>query len=257
MFFKEYFTVIECVWRVEELPDIDQVFTSVSLNFRNDGAFRAGLADHHTSRCSTLLSPQHYLYLACSHLEKTGTVVYYVDSYIDGTDCCQMDRRGEKSLYFFGREVYDLVVPSAFKFDIMIKETVSNYSYQLFDNSRTSHFWSMFESSLLTDMEFQVGEKSFFSHRVIVSSRSPVFEEMFSSPTVESITGQVRIDDVEPTVFREFLFFLYTGTLQVSANSPALLKVAERYEVSTLIQICKTAAQEVDVEEISTSLVWL
>ncbi|XP_045033607.1 uncharacterized protein LOC116928948 [Daphnia magna] len=258
LFFQKYYGVIECVWRVEELPDDDQVFTSDLLHFRNDGAFRAGLADHPVTKHSTLLSPQHFLYLACSHLEKTGTSISHVDSYIDGIDCYRMDRRGEKALYIFGRELFDLVVPCAFKFDIMIKETVENYRYQLIDSLRAIDLWNMFQLEIITDVEFLVGEKTFAAHRVIIATRSPVFATLFNTSTVESVTGKIRIDDAfAPDVFREFLFFLYTGTLQVSANCQSLLKMAERYQVETLIQICRMASQEIDVEEISTSLIWL
>lgn len=258
LYFQKYYAVIECVWRVEELPEDDQVFTSDLLNFRTDGAFRAGLADHPVTKHLTLLSPQHFLYLASSHIEKTGTSISHVDSYIDGVDCCRMDRRGEKALYIFGRELYELVAPCAFKFDIMIKETIANYCYQLIDSLRAIDLWNMFQLDILTDVEFLVGGKTFAAHRVVIATRSPVLAIFFNSSTVESVTGKIRIDDgVAPDVFREFLFFLYTGTLQVSANCQSLLKLAEKYQVDTLIHICRTAIQEIDVEEISTSLIWL
>ncbi len=258
MFFQKYYTVIECVWRVEELPDLDQVFTSDLLSFRSDGAFRAGLADHPVTKHSTILSPQHFLYLVCSHLEKTGTAVRYVDSYIDGIDYGRMDRRGEPALYVFGRELYDLIAPISFKFDILIRETVNNYRYKLFDNLRSNDFWNIFDLGVLTDVEFQVSETKFFAHRVIITSRSPVFAKMFNSSSVESVTGRIRIDDdVDPAVFKEFLYFLYTGTLQSSANGQALLKIAIQYQVETLIQLCEIANEDLDVDEISTSLIWL
>ncbi|XP_046444611.1 uncharacterized protein LOC124194447 isoform X1 [Daphnia pulex] len=258
LFFQKYYTVIECVWRVEELPQDDKLFTSDQLNFRNDGAFRAGLADHPSTKHSTLLSPQHFLYLACSHLEKTGTSISHVESYIDGAEYCRMERRGEKALYIFGRELYDLVAPSSFKFDILIRENLENFRYQLMDSLRSVDYWNMFLLAILTDAELQVGKKIFKVHRVIISSRSPVFTELFNTSTVESVTGKVRIDDgVNPDAFKEFLFFLYTGELKVSANSQSLLKLAEKYQVKSLIEICRAAIQEIDVDEISTSLIWL
>lgn len=255
--FREQYAVIECDWRLEKLPDVDQVLTSDLVMFRNDGAFRAGLADNPITKDSTILSPPHFLYLACSHLEKTATAVHRVDSYVDGEDYCPMERRGENALLVFGRELYGLQAPSAFKFDIMIQETVANYRYQLFDNLRAIHYWSMFELTIATDVEFQVEDNTFFAHRVIISARSPVFAAILSSSSVEAVTGRLRIDRVEPAVFRQFLYFLYTGTLQVSADSTALLKIAERYQVETLIQLCRPAVQYLDVEEISASLIWL
>ena len=242
--------MVECDWRVEELPDNDQVFTSDLLNFRDDGAFRAGLAHHPVTKHSTLLSPQHFLYLACSHLEKTGTAVRHVDSYIDGVDYERMDRRGEQALSVFGRELYDLMAPIAFKFDILIRETARNYRYQLFDSLQSVDLWSIFEQGVMTDVEFQIGKTKFFAHRAIITSRSPVFASMLGSSSVESVTGRIRIDNVDAAVFKEFLYFLYTGTLKSSANSQSLLNVAIRYEVETLIQICRIANEELGVDEI-------
>ena len=103
---------------------------------------------------------------------------------------------------------------------------------------------------VMTDVEFQVGPTKFYAHRVIISSRSLVFASMFGSSSVESFTGRIRIDNVDAAVFKEFLYFLYTGTLKSSANSQSLLNVAIRYEVETLIQICRIANEELGVDEI-------
>lgn len=254
---RKHYTVIECVWTVDALPEKSQVFTSELLHFRHDGAFRAGLADHSTRKTPTLLSPEHFLYLACSHLEKTGTALHQVDSYIDGEDHCRMERRGDKALSFFGRELYALSLPCEFKFDILMKETVENYRYELIDSLCSVDMWAAFENGLHADVELIVGDSSFPAHRAIIGARSPLLANLLDSPTMESVTGRIRIDDASPDVFRQFLYFLYTGSVQVSANSRALLRLAERYQVETLVDLCSNASQEVDIEELSASLIWL
>ena len=224
--------------------------------FRKDGAFRAVLVDNPVTDDSTLLSPQHYLYLAASHLDKTGTQIYRVDSYIDGGDYCLMDRKNVEDSIIFGRELYGLESPCCFKFEIMIREAIDNYSYTLFDSLRSVHYWSMFELGIETDIEFVFDDETFRAHRVIVAARSPVLAANFSSGT-ESVTGRLRIDCIDPDVFREFLYFLYTGTLRVSANSTALLKIAKRYQVQTLICLCQSGVQDLDLEEMFASLLVL
>lgn len=254
---RRHYTVIECVWSVDALPEKSQVFTSELLHFRHDGAFRAGLADHSATKASTLLSPEHFLYLACSHLEKTGTALHQVDSYIDGEDHCRMERRGDKALSFFGRELYSLSLPSEFKFDILMKETIENYRYELVDSHCALDLWSALECGLHADVELIVADASFPAHRVVIGARSAHLANLLNSATMESVTGRIRIDDASPDVFRQFLYFLYTGSVLESANSRALLKLAQRYQVETLVDLCSSASQEVDIEELSASLIWL
>jgi len=97
---------------------------------------------------------------------------------------------------------------------------------------------------LLTDVELQVGGTSFPAHRFILSAQSPVFEAMFNSGMKESQTGSVRIDDVDSSTFKEFLDFLYTGMLPPSAIKEELFTVADKYQVKSLMDICKNVSIE-------------
>jgi hypothetical protein len=45
-------------------------------------------------------------------------------------------------------------------------------------------YWNMFLFAILTDAELQVGKKNFKVHRAIISSRSPVFTELFNTCAV-------------------------------------------------------------------------
>ena len=55
----------------------------------------------------------------------------------------------------------------------------------------------------------------------------------------------------------EFLKYLYNGSLEISANNKQLLALAEMYQVETLKEICQLAVREVDVEDITSSLLAL
>ncbi len=70
---------------------------------------------------------------------------------------------------------------------------------------------------------------------------------MFSSGMKESQTGSVRIEDVDPDVFKGFLDYLYTGMLPPSVNNEELFSVADKYQVVTLMDLCKN----VDIEELT------
>lgn len=87
------------------------------------------------------------------------------------------------------------------------------------------------------------------AHRFILTARSPVFAAMFNSGMSECLTGKVRIENVDPTTFRDFLKFLYTGMLEPSADREELFVLADKYQVETLMNYCRPATEPTDVDE--------
>lgn len=81
-------------------------------------------------------------------------------------------------------------------------------------------------------------------HRAIISHRSPVFRNMLGANMTETKSRRVEIPDFEPQVVLQFLHFLYAGFLQDKALNSletmgALLKMADKYDVSSLLLECK------------------
>ena len=64
----------------------------------------------------------------------------------------------------------------------------------------------------------------------------------------ETETGQVRIEDVEPATFKQFLKFLYMGTFEPSSIDVDLFTVADKYRIETLMELCRPATYRADVE---------
>jgi len=109
----------------------------------------------------------------------------------------------------------------------------------------------------MTDVEFLVGEETFGAHRSLLSTRSPVFAAMFASGMKEVSTGQVRIEDVDPTTFQHFLKFLYIGMVEPSSVDRDLFVVADKYGVETLMELCRRSATktvELDITSSKTCL---
>ena len=77
----------------------------------------------------------------------------------------------------------------------------------------------------MTDVQFVAGKESFYAHRSILSARSPVLAAMFTSGMKECLIGQVLIDDVEPSTFRHFMEFVYTGQQGLRGKSSLLLPI--------------------------------
>ena len=101
----------------------------------------------------------------------------------------------------------------------------------------------------MTDVEFLVGEEALGAHRSLLCARSPVFAAMFASGMKEAENGHVRIEDVDPPSFERFLKFLYTGLMDESlAMDEKLFAVADKYQVETLMELCRPATLTPDTD---------
>lgn len=74
---------------------------------------------------------------------------------------------------------------------------------------------SFLNNEKYSDVTFNVGDKIFPGHKLILSAKSPVFNRMLSSDMKEALTNIIVIEDIEPEVFYEvlrhaiFYFFIY------------------------------------------------
>ncbi|CAD6256086.1 unnamed protein product [Miscanthus lutarioriparius] len=108
------------------------------------------------------------------------------------------------------------------------------------------HIGRLLESQVGTDVTFQVGEETFAAHRLVLAARSPVFMAQLFGPMKERSTGHVRIDDMDPRVFRAMLHFIYTDSLpdmdsgdDARAMAQHLLVAADRYDMERLKLTCE------------------
>ena len=141
--------------------------------------------------------------------------------------------------------------PFTVTFNVKLISTVKNEVLRVVDSTWKDQLWASSVTRKLTDVELLVGEKTFSAHRSLLSIRSPVFEAMFNSGMKEAVTGQVQIGDVEPNIFGHFLHFLYTGMLEPGADKEEIYPLADRYQVETLVNLCRPASEPVDVEGIT------
>ena len=115
-----------------------------------------------------------------------------------------------------------------------------------FDVSHGAALWTADKRT--TDFYFKVDDQSFHVHKFILAARSPVFRAMLSTDMIESRNGYVTIEDADPEIFRQFLYFVYTGQLDGPA-SPELGIVADKYDVKNLSDICQVSSSTVDDRE--------
>jgi speckle-type POZ protein len=102
----------------------------------------------------------------------------------------------------------------------------------------------LFVTMDLNDVIFNVGGRKFTAHKIILAMKSPVFKAMFQHPSCkEVLSGQVKVEDIEPDVFQEILRFIYTGRMHSTAMNqmaPGILAAADKYLLQDLKTRCET-----------------
>ncbi|KAJ8675263.1 hypothetical protein QAD02_011049 [Eretmocerus hayati] len=97
------------------------------------------------------------------------------------------------------------------------------------------------------DVEIHVRGRKFRAHRILLSSQSENFNEIFSNGEGEQQNSAVTIDDVSHQVFAEILRFIYYNKIQeIGKYAKGLFAVAEKYSMQALRKFCE--------EEVSKSV---
>ncbi|GFU37434.1 speckle-type POZ protein [Nephila pilipes] len=95
-------------------------------------------------------------------------------------------------------------------------------------------------SSFFADVVLKCESFSVPAHKCILSARSPVFSAMFKTDMRESRENSVDIDDINISVLRIMLVYIYTGDTDGLAMSNAydLLFAADKYQLTRLKNTC-------------------
>jgi len=73
------------------------------------------------------------------------------------------------------------------------------------------HFGTLLENQEASDITFDVAGEKFHAHKLVLAARSPIFKENFFDSSEQS--DEVVITDMEPTVFKAMLHYIYRDTL--------------------------------------------
>jgi hypothetical protein len=128
----------------------------------------------------------------------------------------------------------------------------------MMDDKWPTDFWMAATNQKLTDVEIFVGTvKVMETHRIILSARSPVLNEFLNkiSNTRKSVVTFGSEFEVE--IVKNFLNFLYTGSLKSTDSVHQLSILATIYQVETLKNVCQLINRVPDVEELSDCLIQL
>jgi speckle-type POZ protein len=78
------------------------------------------------------------------------------------------------------------------------------------------HFGDLLASKVGTDVTFEVAGDLFSAHKCVLATRSTAFMAEFFGPSGKEnagVTQVLRIDNMEPRVFKALLHFIYTDAL--------------------------------------------
>ncbi|XP_026454881.1 BTB/POZ and MATH domain-containing protein 3-like [Papaver somniferum] len=111
---------------------------------------------------------------------------------------------------------------------------------------------SLLESGTGSDITFQVGDKTFKAHKLVVATRSPVFRAQFFGLVGNPGMNTAVIEDFDPIAFKAMLLFLYSDELpeahELFDSDPRctstvvvqhLLAAADRFDLARLKLICE------------------
>ncbi|KAG7574249.1 BTB/POZ domain [Arabidopsis suecica] len=126
----------------------------------------------------------------------------------------------------------------------------------------------LLDSEVGCDIAFQVGDETYKAHKLILAARSPVFRAQFFGPIGNNNVDRIVIDDIEPSIFKAMLSFIYTDVLpdvhEITGSTSAssftniiqhLLAAADLYDLARLKILCEVLlCEKLDVDNVATTL---
>nr|XP_020183202.2 BTB/POZ and MATH domain-containing protein 2-like [Aegilops tauschii subsp. strangulata] len=131
----------------------------------------------------------------------------------------------------------------------------------------SNHLRKLLDGKRGADVTFEVKGEVFPAHKIMLATRSPVFDaQLYGSMSAANATSNknIIVQDMEPPVFRALLNFIYTDSLPAMDDLDDgenqemvkhLLVAADRYAMDRMKMICEVIlCKSLDVETVATTL---
>ncbi|KAL6662106.1 hypothetical protein ACP70R_001490 [Stipagrostis hirtigluma subsp. patula] len=150
-----------------------------------------------------------------------------------------------------------------------VEETtpVADYSevHQVPPSDLVDNLGKLMELEEGLDVTFKVKDQVFLAHKIVLAMRSPVFKAELYGPMKDKEMKSIKIEDMEPAVFKALLQFVYKDSLPVMDNLDRdehkemikhLLVAADRYAIQRMKLMCENIlCKRLDVDSVATTLV--
>jgi len=95
-------------------------------------------------------------------------------------------------------------------------------------------------SSASSDVVFVVDGEEIPAHKLVLTTRLPYFEQLFSSGMREAVSNRVTIEDVDAATFKQLLRYVYCGQLpdDMDKSPERFLPSAEKYDMKEIKVVC-------------------
>ncbi|CAM8976744.1 unnamed protein product [Rhodiola kirilowii] len=142
------------------------------------------------------------------------------------------------------------------------------YSIDVPPSNMGQQFGKLLESGKGTDVTFEVDGETFSAHKLVLATRSPVFRAQLFGPMKDHNTQSIQVEDMEASVFKALLHFMYWDSLPnmqelTGLNSKwastlmaqHLLAAADRYSLERLRLLCEASlCEDVAINTVATTL---
>lgn len=236
------------------------VWRSEAFEFEGEKAFRAQATTTRTKEVNSDTTSYDFqvIFLSFAHRKigyKIDEVSYSVDGYSFEPRRMKKERtKDEKLLLQFTRTDSVRGLPGSITFHLLLASTIPNFNYQLVDSTWKEEIWASTTNKKFTNVEFLLGEESLFAHQSALSARSDFFAQMFAGTLDEAQTITLPVEGTDPSTFRHFLIFIYTGTLASSSNKEKLSVLADKYSVKTLADLCESTTKLIEIEDVTDTI---
>ncbi|KAK4478003.1 hypothetical protein RD792_017268 [Penstemon davidsonii] len=119
--------------------------------------------------------------------------------------------------------------------------------FTLQDSKRTiQSYKQLLGSREGSDVSFEVEGETFYAHKTILSTMSPVFNAQYFGPLKEESTQCIKIEEMQPPVFKALLHFIYCDVVPdldskcgATIMTQHLLAATDRYGIHALRSLCE------------------
>jgi hypothetical protein len=246
--------IVPYQWILNIVEQEPKTFASKMILFRGERVFRVGLKN---------LAQSPILLFLAADLNRLGMRVEDVMCGVEdaGTSPAKMTQMMNKGISFDGNlQLFTIKLDEmvtghrTFVFRICIKGSAPEYSYRLSDRLGKDQLWAAKDNPNFADVEFNVKDQKLLANKAILAARSPVFAAEFANLflfPVKDVPHQYQIGGVEPSTMEKFLHFIYTGEPISSLANEQLLKLAVKYQLKTLINLCQVALKKIETKQMA------